>query len=122
MTSKIAVFTIAFAAAALPAFAQEAEVTATPTRHAARAPDRAWEFAVGAGYSQGVGDVGSNSPTLTDLSHGGGEVHAAGGRVIAWTVNDPAAAVALARLGVDALCTDVPDVVGPAVARALGAP
>jgi glycerophosphoryl diester phosphodiesterase len=49
------------------------------------------------------------------------EVHAAGGRVIAWTVNDPAAAVALARLGVDGLCTDVPDVVGPAVARALGA-
>jgi glycerophosphoryl diester phosphodiesterase len=49
------------------------------------------------------------------------EVHAAGGRVIAWTVNDPSAAVALARLGVDGLCTDVPDVVGPAVVRALGA-
>jgi glycerophosphoryl diester phosphodiesterase len=48
-------------------------------------------------------------------------VQAAGGRVIAWTVNDPAAAVALARLGVDGLCTDVPEVVGPAVAHALGA-
>lgn len=33
-------------------------------------------------------------------------VHAAGGRVIAWTVNDPAAAKVLAALGVDGLCTD----------------
>ena len=49
------------------------------------------------------------------------EVHAVGGRVIAWTVNDPAAAITLARLGVDGLCTDVPGVVGPAVAHALGA-
>jgi glycerophosphoryl diester phosphodiesterase len=42
-------------------------------------------------------------------------VHEAGGRVIVWTVNDPAAAVELARLGVDGLCTD--DV--PAVREAL---
>lgn len=36
-------------------------------------------------------------------------VHAAGARIIAWTVNDPAAAVRLARLGVDALCGNYPD-------------
>jgi glycerophosphoryl diester phosphodiesterase len=35
-------------------------------------------------------------------------VHGAGGRVIAWTVNDPDAVRALAALGVDAICTDVP--------------
>jgi glycerophosphoryl diester phosphodiesterase len=33
-------------------------------------------------------------------------IHAAGGRVIAWTVNDPTAARALADLGVDGICTD----------------
>jgi glycerophosphoryl diester phosphodiesterase len=51
-------------------------------------------------------------------------VHGAGGRVIAWTVNDPDAARRLAALGVDGICTDVPDVVGPAIAhvpRAAGA-
>jgi glycerophosphoryl diester phosphodiesterase len=45
------------------------------------------------------------------------DVHAAGGRVIAWTVNDTEAVRRLAALGVDGVCTDVPDVVG-AVARA----
>jgi glycerophosphoryl diester phosphodiesterase len=39
-----------------------------------------------------------------------GTVHAAGGRVIAWTVNSPARAVELATIGVDGLCTD--DVAG----------
>ena len=34
------------------------------------------------------------------------EVHEAGGRVIAWTVNDGAQAVALSAMGVDGLCTD----------------
>ena len=34
-------------------------------------------------------------------------IHAAGGRVIAWTVNAPAAAEHLTALGVDGLCTDV---------------
>jgi glycerophosphoryl diester phosphodiesterase len=34
-------------------------------------------------------------------------VHAAGGRVIAWTVNDPTAALSLRDMGVDAVCTDV---------------
>ena len=34
------------------------------------------------------------------------EVHDAGGRVIAWTVNDATQAVALATIGVDGLCTD----------------
>lgn len=33
-------------------------------------------------------------------------IHAAGGRVIAWTVNDVAAAHELVEYGVDALCTD----------------
>jgi glycerophosphoryl diester phosphodiesterase len=38
-------------------------------------------------------------------------VHAAGGRVIPWTVNRTEAARSLAALGVDALCTDVlPDI------------
>lgn len=44
-------------------------------------------------------------------------VHGGGGRVIAWTVNDPDAAVALSAVGVDALCTD--DV--PAIRAALTA-
>ena len=39
------------------------------------------------------------------------EVHAAGGRVIPWTVNRPEAARALTALGVDAICTDLlPDI------------
>ena len=33
-------------------------------------------------------------------------IHAAGGRVVAWTANDPAAVRALAALRVDAFCTD----------------
>lgn len=44
-------------------------------------------------------------------------VHAAGGRVIAWTVNDPTRAAALTRLGVDGLCSDVPDLIGHALGR-----
>lgn len=35
-------------------------------------------------------------------------VHAAGGRVVAWTVNDVAIARRLVALGVDAICTDAP--------------
>jgi glycerophosphoryl diester phosphodiesterase len=34
------------------------------------------------------------------------QVHAANGRVIAWTVNDRAAAQELIAIGVDGLCTD----------------
>ena len=34
-------------------------------------------------------------------------IHAAGGRVIVWTVNDPDEARQLAAIGVDGLCTDV---------------
>jgi glycerophosphoryl diester phosphodiesterase len=34
-------------------------------------------------------------------------IHSAGGRVIAWTVNDVAQARQLAALGVDAVCTDI---------------
>ena len=36
-------------------------------------------------------------------------VHDAGGRVIAWTVNEPTPARDLARIGVDGLCSDAPD-------------
>ena len=36
-------------------------------------------------------------------------IHDAGGRVIVWTVNDTTQAAALARIGVDALCSDVVD-------------
>lgn len=34
-------------------------------------------------------------------------IHDAGGRVIAWTVNEPADAAALGAIGVDAVCSDV---------------
>lgn len=44
-------------------------------------------------------------------------VHDAGGRVIAWTVNDPAVAAEFARFGVDGICTDVPDVMAAALRR-----
>ena len=36
-------------------------------------------------------------------------VHTAGGRVIAWTVNEVARARLLAEIGVDAICSDVPN-------------
>lgn len=39
-------------------------------------------------------------------------IHSAGGRVIAWTVNDLAAARGLAALGVDAVCTDICNTMG----------
>lgn len=42
------------------------------------------------------------------------EVHRAGGRIIAWTVNDPAEAATLAGLGVDGLCGNWPDRLRPA--------
>jgi glycerophosphoryl diester phosphodiesterase len=40
-------------------------------------------------------------------------VHEVGGRVIAWTVNDPEAARSLAALGVDGLCSDDVRLLGP---------
>jgi glycerophosphoryl diester phosphodiesterase len=43
--------------------------------------------------------------------------HAAGARVVAWTVNDLETAARLAALGVDALCTDL----APAFAAYFGA-
>jgi glycerophosphoryl diester phosphodiesterase len=46
------------------------------------------------------------------------EVHGSGGRVIAWTANDPDAIRALAALGVDGICTDVTDVAREALGRA----
>jgi Outer membrane protein beta-barrel domain len=75
MNGKVLIVTTILAAAAQPALAQEnAEVTASAPRRAAGAPSRAWEIGVGLGYTQGVGDIGSNSPTLNDIAHGGGEV------------------------------------------------
>jgi glycerophosphoryl diester phosphodiesterase len=43
-------------------------------------------------------------------------VHAANGRVIAWTVNEPDDARRLASIGVDGICTDVLQIIGPALA------
>jgi glycerophosphoryl diester phosphodiesterase len=43
-------------------------------------------------------------------------VHEAGGRVIAWTVNRPEVAAALAGLGVDGLCSDLLPVIRRALA------
>ncbi|MGQ0712922.1 MAG: glycerophosphodiester phosphodiesterase [Gemmatimonadaceae bacterium] len=45
------------------------------------------------------------------------QVHAAGGRVIAWTVNDADAARRLADWGVDGICTDLLPVIGAALGR-----
>ena len=45
-------------------------------------------------------------------------IHAARGRVIAWTVNDPDQARRLAALGVDGICTDQLQLIGPALGRA----
>ena len=42
-------------------------------------------------------------------------IHAVGGRVIVWTVNDPDDARRIAALGVDGLCSDVIDVVRAAL-------
>src|SRR5207302_3634065 len=51
-----------------PAYTQrESEVSASPVRRSTAAPSSALEIGVGLGYSQGVGDIGGNSPTLTDL-------------------------------------------------------
>src|SRR5262249_23005474 len=62
-------------AAATPALAQEgAAVSTVAGSRDAGAPERAFEIGLGVGYSQGVGDIGGNSPTLTDLTHGGGEI------------------------------------------------
>lgn len=46
-------------------------------------------------------------------------VHDAGGRVVAWTVNAPDQARELATLGVDGLCSDVPDIIRGAVELAI---
>jgi len=46
------------------------------------------------------------------------EVHGAGGRLIAWTANDPDDIGALAALGVDGICTDVTDVARQVLGRA----
>ena len=43
-------------------------------------------------------------------------IHAAKGRVIAWTVNEPEDARRLASIGVDGICTDVLQLVGSALA------
>jgi len=50
----------------------------------------------------------------TDLIH---RVHDDGGRVIAWTVNDPAVAERLNGWGIDGICTDLPGVMRREAAR-----
>jgi outer membrane protein W len=75
MNAKIWIVGTLLATAAFPAIAQEGgDGTATVERRPAGGPANAWEIGVGAGYSQGVGDIGNNSPTLTDVAHGGGEI------------------------------------------------
>jgi glycerophosphoryl diester phosphodiesterase len=49
------------------------------------------------------------------------DVHAAGGRVVAWTVNDLDAGRRLAEIGVDALCTDLPGAMRTALTEGLAA-
>ena len=44
-------------------------------------------------------------------------VHAEGGKVIAWTVNDPRVAERLIHWGVDGICTDVPGTMRPLADR-----
>lgn len=46
------------------------------------------------------------------------QVHDAGGRVVAWTVNDVDVARRLAEAGVDALCTDLPGMLRGALVEA----
>ena len=61
---------------------------------------------VGAMRAAGATDVWQNAEFVDgDLVK---QVHDAGGRVVAWTVNDVARARDLAQLGVDAICTDAP--------------
>ena len=75
MIGRTAFVSIVLAAAAQPALAQEdAEVSTTVSRRASGAPSHALEIGLGVGYSQGVGDIGGSSPSLTDLTHGGGEL------------------------------------------------
>jgi glycerophosphoryl diester phosphodiesterase len=52
----------------------------------------------------GARDVWPHAPLVT--SRLVADVHAAEGRVIAWTVNDPAIAAGLMSMGVDGLCGD----------------
>ena len=47
------------------------------------------------------------------------DTHQRGARLIAWTVNDPAAARALVEMGVDGICTDVPGLMREALSRVL---
>jgi len=75
MDARIWIVGSLLATASLPALAQESgEVTATVQRSVKGAPSNAWEISLGAGYAQGVGDIGGSSPTLTDIAHGGGEI------------------------------------------------
>jgi Outer membrane protein beta-barrel domain len=75
MNARISIVAAFLAAAAQPALAQESgDISAVVPRRAAGGPANAWEFGLGLGYTQGVGDVGSSSPTLTDIAHAGGEV------------------------------------------------
>jgi outer membrane protein W len=64
---------IVIAAALLggPVFAQEIQSTPKSPPSAA---NRALEITLGAGYAQGLGDIGASQPSLTDVSSAGGEL------------------------------------------------
>ena len=64
--------TVLAAMFAPPLFAQQIETTPRPAPDGA--PQSALEIGIGAGYSQGFGNIGPGSPSLTDLTHGGGEL------------------------------------------------
>jgi len=68
---------ISLLAVATPVLAQvDSEVVASPggSDRPPPAASRTWEIGFGLGYSQGVGDIGDNAPTLNDLTHAGGEL------------------------------------------------
>ncbi len=54
-----------------PALAEEMITASAPTPRAA--PSQAFEITLGAGYAQGIGDIGSNQRALGDISGAGGE-------------------------------------------------
>jgi hypothetical protein len=75
MIKKTVLIFIFGAFAAQAALAQEVSGVAANIRpRVPEAPSNAIEFGLGGGYAQGVGDIGGSSPTLTELTHGGGEI------------------------------------------------
>jgi hypothetical protein len=59
---------------AMPLYAEETEVTASPSSASASPADNALEFTMGFGYAQGFGDISAGRPSLTDQITAGGEL------------------------------------------------